>query len=239
MDASQWPEFRQFVARGGYDFFDFGCGAGRSIAWAQRKLGGRKGLGIDKSPAKLEAARAAGFDAVDLDILEMPRAKMVRFTLMRHFLEHLPHVDLAGKILWRACQVSREFVLVAQPYFDADGLLAQQGLKLYWSHWGAHPNRMTSLDFYRCLAHLKERGIIRHFAIHFRGPIHSSDDVCVHPLASPRDQHDYDPAKHPAKPSVSFKYPIFREIVVIVGIESRPDPEIARRIKAGAAFYEA
>jgi hypothetical protein len=184
----------------------------------------------------LAIARAAGFDAIDIDILALPASKIVRFTIMRHFLEHLHDPALAYRILRRACQVSREFVCVVQPYFDADGLLAQNGLKLYWSHWTGHPNHMTTLDFHRCLSKLRDRGLARHYSIHGRGQIVSSEDECVLPISSPPNQHTYNPRLHAKKTPLRFEFPVFKEIVAIIGIENPPDPRIVRAIKAASAF---
>ena len=56
----------------------------------------------------------------------------------------------------KACSISKDFVFIQQPYFDADSYLFKKGLKLFWSDWRGHPNRMTSLDFNLLLRDLKK-----------------------------------------------------------------------------------
>ncbi len=46
-----------------YDFVDFGCSYGESIAFCKDQLGEHRGLRLDFDPKKVDAARAAGCDA--------------------------------------------------------------------------------------------------------------------------------------------------------------------------------
>ncbi len=231
-------EFEAFVRGKGFDFLDFGCSTGGSIQWAKKFLGGTNGLGIDIDRVKVEAARAAGCDAILYDILDIPPTKLVDFTLLRHFLEHVPDALRAAKFVQRACQASREFVLIRQPYFDADGLLFQKGLKLYWSHWRGHPYTMTSLDLYCVLSNLQQSAEIQEFSIHHLGPIVSSDDPAIHPIESPIDQHGYDPAHHPPKRHVPLDFPLFRETVAIAWIDRRNGREVLGKLKAPTLVYD-
>ena len=232
-------EFEVFVRGKGFDFLDFGCSSGGSIKWAKKVLGGRRGLGIDIDRAKVETARAAGCDAILFDILDIPPTKLVDFTLLKHFLEHVPDTLRAAKFIRRACEVSREFVLIKQPYFDADGLLFQKGLKLYWSHWRGHPYTMTSLNLYCVLSDLRQSGEIQEFSIHNLGPIVSSDDPAIHPIDSPIDQHGYDAAQHPRKrKNVPLDFPLFRETVAIAWIDGGSGRDILGGLKGPTLVYD-
>ena len=91
-DPRHSKEFADFVRAGNYDFVDFGCSTGGSIQWAKRQLNGTKGLGIDIDPKKVAATREAGFDAIIYDINKIPPRKLVRFTVLSHFLEHIPNL---------------------------------------------------------------------------------------------------------------------------------------------------
>ncbi|QJB28886.1 hypothetical protein [Limnospira fusiformis] len=83
-------DFAKLIHEGHFDFLDFGCSKGESIGWSRKFLGGRRGLGIDINKKKVITARSAGYDAVIFDINNIPQKKLVRFTVMSHFLEHVP-----------------------------------------------------------------------------------------------------------------------------------------------------
>jgi SAM-dependent methyltransferase len=209
------PDHLSALLRGEFDFLDFGCSAGGSIEMAKRRFRATRGLGIDIAPKKIEAARALGYDAMLYDIAELPGKPCVRFCVMSHFLEHVASRNDVASYIRKACAVSREFVYIQQPYFDADGYLFQRGLKLFWSDWRGHPNCMTTLMFHNILAPLRAEGKIGDFSIHFRHPIKSSSDEAVHSIHSPRDQFEYDAKVHPPKPADDrFEFPVFRETVV-------------------------
>lgn len=208
----------------GFDFFDFGCSDGANIKFINSCDPATRGLGIDIDQKKIDKALEKGFNAINFDILELPQQKMVRFVTMSHFLEHLPSAITAGAMIRRGIDVSREFVLIRQPWFDSDGYLLAMDLKLYWSDWRGHPNRMTSLDFYLILRRALEDGAICGFAIFGRSPVTSSGDSCLIPLAAPIDQHHYEQEKHGHKEmAVSLGISTYREIVVIALVDEAAD----------------
>lgn len=205
-----------------FDFVDFGCSAGRSILFAQQRLGGRRGLGLDIDPRKVEAARSCGVDAMVADVTELAAAAMgsVRFVVMSHFLEHLPGMQLARKCVETACAIADEYVFIRQPYFDADGYLFESGLKLYWSDWTGHLNHMTSLQLYNALssAGLGLGRAVR--VIIFRQYIiRNSLDGAVHPLSSSPDSHEWSAVEHERKEFYEFSIPVYRELggIVLMG----------------------
>lgn len=208
-------DFKKFTRDNDFDFLDFGCSRGGSIAWSKKTLGGTHGLGIDIAAKKVAEAQEAGHAAVLFDIKDIPPEPLVRFTVMSHFLEHVPSPEDVKTFIRRACQVSTDFVFIKQPYFDADGYLLQNGLKLYWSDWRGHPNPMTTLTFYRLLTQLQAEGVVHRFSIHGKNPITSSDSHCIQSAGAPTDQHHFDAARHPAKPAgIEFTMPVFQETVV-------------------------
>lgn len=203
---------------GDYDYFDFGCSTGGSIAFVQTVFPSMRGLGIDTSPAKVEAARKAGHDAITLDLLTLPDRPLVRFVTMMHFLEHLPGRGDAQRMVAKAIRVSTHFVFIRQPWFDSDGALLERGLKLYWSDWRGHPNKMTSLDFHSILSPELEAGRIRGFSILGRRSIADSGHPALLPVSAPIDQHRYDPGSHGPKPEFPLPFRAFAEIVVRIDI---------------------
>ena len=223
-------EFSDYVRKGEFDFIDFGCSKGGSIKLGQTRFGGKKGLGIDIDDAKVRICREAGVEAICYDIAAIPDEKLFRFTILSHFLEHIPNpIDVAFYVR-KACTISREFVYIQQPFFDADAYLARHSLKLYWSDWHGHPNHMSSSDLRVVLRDLQKVGLNIRYSIYARKPITSSDDPCVHSILSPSDQHKFDPT-HPAKNTVTFTEPVYAELVCLITIGDVAHVELLRIFK--------
>lgn len=204
-----------------FDFVDFGCSMGGSIEKAARDFGATRGLGIDIDPDKVAATRKQGHDAIEGDLTNLKiGTKKVSFAILSHFLEHLSSLKAAERCLHSAVHLARDFVYVAQPYFDADGYLFSKSLKLYWSDWHGHPNKMTTLDFQCILRDFVHKGLIRDFAIFGYGPIRNIRNKAIHPLCSPMDQGPYDASLHAAKPGrlLPFLQPVFTETRVMIGM---------------------
>ncbi|MBA8906827.1 class I SAM-dependent methyltransferase [Aminobacter ciceronei] len=196
-----------------YDFIDFGCSKGGSIAYAAKAFGVPRGIGIDISPEKVEATRGAGFDAMLADARTLSAyPKAVSFVTMLDFLEHLPGLSDARTCILSASEVAKDFIFIRQPWFDSDGYLMSLGLKLYWSDWRGHPNAMTSLEFHNVLSRIPN---IEDFRIYGRDPILDSDHPAVHPIGSPTDQHEWKAGTHDPKPAVPFDRPVFKQIMCI------------------------
>jgi hypothetical protein len=209
--------FRNLIEAGGIDYIDFGCSKGGSLEFAKKQFSGHQGMGIDIDQSKIEKTRAAGYAAVNYNINDIPDEKLVRFVVMSHFLEHVPsHLEVKAFIR-KACTISKEFVYIQQPYFDADTYLFTKGFKLFWSDWSGHPNRMTSLELWLLLRDLKEEGLPITFSLHAHKKITESADPRIHPLTSSINQHDYNAEVHPPKdPSVLFEDNVFHEIVCLI-----------------------
>ena len=221
-----------------FDFIDFGCSNGGSIQYGMTKFPGSRGLGIDVNAAKVEATRVKGFDAVQMNALDLKaNPRSVRFCILAHFLEHLPALKDARDILTVACNTAREFVLVWHPWFGSDGWLFSQGLKFFWSDWHGHPLHLDAVQLHSILRDARRNGVIRDFAIFGRDAVKDSTAPSVHSVESPKDQHGFDPKVHPAKPYVPFPPGIFRELVAIVSIDADID-DIAKTVGAGKKLYD-
>lgn len=132
--------------------------------------------------------------------------------LLFHFLEHVPDQRAVQAYINKALKVSRRFVLIKQPYFDADGYLARKGLKLYWSDWTGHPNRMTSLDL---ALTLRNSGTNFIYSVHGHSKIKRGDEDLFQAINAPIDQHHHNPGIHPGR-KVPFLLPrIYRETIAV------------------------
>lgn len=222
----------------GYDYVDFGCSSGGSMIYARDHLGGGRGVGIDLDAKKVAATVSRGFDAVVGDLSAAPSFHgNVRFSMCSHFLEHVSDLDTARRCLDTALSISREYVYIQHPWFDADAALRELGLKLFWSDWRGHPNCITSGQLLGLLDDLSAHHTIESVTWGGRRRIETSDHEAVHPLASARDQFDYDAAKHPPKSEcVEFAFPVYREIVAIVAKVPVPIAERRRMARATDLF---
>ena len=207
-------EIARLIAQEKYDYLDFGCSDGGSLKFGRSYLGGTRGLGIDINPDKVRQAVESGCDAIVADVTHLSQLNnTVRFVTLFHFLEHLSGFSSARNCLTAAITAATDFVLVRQPWFDGDGYLFERGLKLYWSDWKGHPYAMTTLDFYKIITRNPK---VKAWGMYGRKPISHSRDPAVHPLTSPRGQHAYDPARHPAKPLLPLSTSMFYELIVLI-----------------------
>lgn len=223
------------------DFIDFGCSSGGSLDYATRIFDGKKGLGIDLQEKNVEKTKAAGYLALQGDLTKIrPLSKRVRFVIMSHFLEHVPSVTDAKRCIKSAINSSDEFVYIQQPYFDADPLFMQHGLKAYWSDWHGHPNRMTSLEFHNILHPFLKEGLIDRFAIYGRKPIKKSKDVALLSLIEPQDQSRWDKKIHRKKPNISeFNFKAYYDLIVIINLNGFDAIKTYKaKIKADDLIYD-
>ena len=222
--APKLPKLTADMDVSGYDFLDFGASAGGCIEFAKARLGGTNGLGVDIDPQKVARMRSLDYDCAEGDVtrVDLPDDS-VRFVTMSHILEHLPDREAVKRALAGAARVASDFLFIQGPYFDADGVLAGDGLKFYWSDWTYHTCRLTTDALCGTLDALG----LRDYVCMGRVPVAGSEDPVVHPVDSPPDQHDYDPDVHPPKPAVTFaapKYaePVYREMVCVVRLREFP-----------------
>jgi SAM-dependent methyltransferase len=228
------------IIAGGFDFIDFGCSKGGSLAFAKKRFGGVRGLGIDIAQSKVDSTRKTGLDAICYNIHDIPDEKLVRFVIMSHFLEHVPAPSDVKAFLRKACVISKEFVYIQQPYFDADGNLFKRGLKLFWSDWTGHPNRMTSLELWLLLRDLQREGLPISYSIHAYKPIVDSADPSIHSLGSPIDQHAYVVGQHPDKePAVTFENNVFSELICLITFPGTDHAEILKKVRYDCTMVDA
>ena len=200
------------------------------MAFAKKAFGGSCPLGIDINPEKVARTKAAGFEAVLADATRPAQfVGQVRFSILSHFLEHLPDYKTVARALRTAIQISDEFVFIRQPWFDSDGELFRRGLKFYWSDWHGHPMTLTSLQMYRVIRDHLSRGNIARATIYGNTPVMNTDDECVVPLSASMDTGKYDPEAHGPKVSPPIELAAFKELIVIL---AKRDPEITGTLLA-------
>jgi len=208
-----------------YDFVDFGCSVGRSMKFAQTVWSVEHGIGIDRSPYKVRKTQDQGFEAEVADLTSsLNFSGQTRFSILSHILEHIPDMYAVEDILNTASTISSEFVFVRQPWFDSDGPLAELGLKMFWSDWKGHPNRMTSLEMYLILKRQLDAEMISGFSIWGLGRVPSSVPGCIIPLDSGSDRKHYNPETDPPKEKVKFDFPCFQQLVAYIGVS--PDLDV-------------
>jgi len=209
--------------RNAYDYFDFGCSKGGNIEYIHQYWPDLVGVGIDIDENKIKQAQANSHNAIIYDILALPNKKLCRFVTMSHFLEHLDSVSHAQKIIKKGIDIAESFLVIRQPYFDADSYLFNKNLKFYWSHWHGHRNRMDSLDFYTILNKELLGNRIQSFEVYGNVKVTSSDASTVIPLDAPINQHHYNEEEHGDKDNnIAFTLPVFEEIVVKINIMEDP-----------------
>lgn len=218
-------EIRRDVAGRAYEFLDLGSSTGGSIAYCKRRFGAKRGLGVERSPAKVQRLREQGFEILDCDLfaLDLPPASF-RFVSMMDVLEHLPDLAAVERALAVARGLARDFLFIRHPIFDHTPYLATLGLKQFWTDWHGHTAPVpvaTFLEIFRGMG-------LAQIALNYRDPAHDSDHASLLPLDAPRDQHHYDPNLHGPKPRVAFPQPVYGQVDLFVALRDYAPAEWAR-----------
>jgi hypothetical protein len=221
--------FKKKAAAGAYDFLDFGASKGASIEFAKEHLFGKKGLGIDLDPDRVEAMNKAGYDCMvgDITDLKLP-SNCVEFVKMAHILEHLPDIKGVEDAVACARKSATNFLVITGPFFDEDKYLASKGFKLYWSDYPVHTCHLKVSQLMKILQKLK----LSDYELYLRYPLSDSSDEHIQPLNSPSGLHKYDPAIHPPKKHVVFDRAIWTDFVCYVQLkETKNWNEITKAYK--------
>ncbi len=196
-----------------FDFFDFGASEGKSIEFAKSMFHAKRGLGIDKNPAKVPFMREKGYGCIQADLtqLDLPE-NSTSFTIISHFLEHVPDLEAIKRVLRSAKHVSRDFIFIQGPFFDTDTYLSELGMNLFWSNWTGHQCHLTTWQLNAILLELN----LKKSMFMVRKRIDSSLDPAIHPLKSPKNQHSYDEKIHPPKLNLTFQLPVYEEMFCFI-----------------------
>ena len=214
---------------GRYAFVDAGCGDGGSTSHLVRRFGRTPGLGLDYHMEYVEAARAAGFDAMFCNLLmhdlELP-AGSVEYAAAMDVLEHLPTEADAVTVMERLARAARDFLFIRHPSFEDVDYLAGLGVRLNWTDWTDHPNMMKLDDYRRIFVEhgWTDYSILPHML--YRDSRHDS----VVPLAAPPDTVRYDPEAHGPKPIVEFDRPVWGKFDIFVRLDPGMDEAAWQRL---------
>ena len=209
------PKVIEALSTGRYAFIDAGCGDGASTSHLERRFRRLPGLGLDYHLEYVEAARAAGFDAMFCNLLmndlELP-ARCVEFAAAMDVLEHLPCERDAVTVVRRLATAARDFLVIRHPSFEDVEYLSSLGVRLNWTDWTDHTNMMKIDDFRRIFREFgwNDYAVVPHMLYTDTG--HDS----VVPLSAPPDTVRYDAATHGPKPAVSFDRPVWGKFDIFV-----------------------
>lgn len=210
-----------------YDVVDFGCSNGGSLDFSFKQFGCQTGLGIDIDPKKVEKARASGYNAVVGDLTQPKNfSGKTKIATLFHVLEHIPNVKLANQILSTATQIASDYVVVRQPWFDCDGLLARMGLKFFWSDWSGHTNHMTSLQMYLELKRQLDRKQISSFSVWGYKPVSDTQNPALVALDRPTNLRKCDLEQETVTGRRKQTIDCFEELVAFIGVSRDIDTTV-------------
>lgn len=146
------------------DFLDFGCGGGKSMAFA-RKLVGGEGLGIDISEQAVAECWEAGFPAQIGDLLSYTGRNVAAAVTAVDLLPEIGDRADFEHAVSRLILAARNYVLIQQNYFDADTALALRG-QYAPAHFGKRIRfKPTMADYITLLSRLAASHAVSGFAL--------------------------------------------------------------------------
>ena len=216
-----------------YGFVDFGSSKAGCLEFATKHFNNKinNGIGVELNPNKCKVINKKGYNVIRGDVtkLKLPR-KSVQFITMSHLLEHLYDLNQVNKTIKLACETAKKFVFIEGPSFDFDGHLKKLGYKFYWSDWHGHRTPVTVRHILRSLARY---GYPKYTLLSERPHIVHSRHRDLHPLASPRDQFEYDPKIHPPKVRKPLNLSgVFRSFVIFGWLDGIERPQLYRTKQA-------
>jgi hypothetical protein len=210
-----------------YDYLDLGCSRGASLQYGALRFDGRRGIGVDRNPAKVAAACRRGVDAVVGDATDLGLDKQVRFALLMDFLEHLPDLAAVQQALAGAAAAATDFLFIFHPSFEGEPWLRAQGLRLHWWEWDSHTTHIRIADYCRIFDRL---GLHR-YKIRYVKPITDAGHSAVLRDDEPANETGFDPGRHRSKPDLRFPEPLWRAQEIFVCLRDMPADEWARIVR--------
>ena len=204
-------------------YYDFGCKKGSSSELCSQ-LGGTDGTGLDINPVHIDDYVSLGRKAILCDITNSGLLSgSADFVCISHVLEHLNSRADVFRAIQEAIRISRSFVYIVGPCFEHDDFLESVGFKFNWSDWKCHPTPVRFNDVSNACVGSYGLSNVNKVSLECltfaRIPILDTSHKCIHPLSSPKNQHNYDPAIHPPKSPVVELKGVYKEMVAIVRID--------------------
>lgn len=205
------------------DFLDFGCGGGKSMAFARKLIGG-EGLGIDISEQAVAECWEAGHTAQHGDLLSYTERNVAAAVTAMDLLPEIGDGADFEQAVSRLILAARNYVLIQQHFFDADSALALKGLHAP-AHFGKRIRfKPTAADYITLLARLAPSHAIAGLALFGVG------EARLAPLTL--DAASADAAEPDAQPGA------YRNLRVIIGRKEVARFRSAlRRCRAGEMLF--
>ncbi len=110
------------------EFLDFGCGIGKSIAFASSVNPGH-GFGLDKSADAVSACRTKGYNAEIGDVLTYDQRNVAAATFAIDLMQELPGRNELTTACVNVVRAARNFAVIQHSNFDIDVTLSPLGLQ--------------------------------------------------------------------------------------------------------------
>lgn len=114
------------VAVAPLEVIDFGCGAGRSLAFAATLQPGRA-VGVDRAEAAVETCRARGYEAEVGDILDYSERNVATASFLIDVAPSLGAREDFEAGLVNVIRAARNFAIIQHQCFDEDAQLIRDG----------------------------------------------------------------------------------------------------------------
>ncbi|MCC7275262.1 MAG: methyltransferase domain-containing protein [Alphaproteobacteria bacterium] len=108
------------------EVIDFGCGSGRSLAFAATLQPGRC-MGVDRAEAAVETCRARGYEAEIADILDFSERNIATASFLIDVAPTLGGRDEFEAGLVNVIRAARNYAIIQHPCFDEDAQLIREG----------------------------------------------------------------------------------------------------------------
>lgn len=233
LDLIQSEEIFHLLKTGKFDFIDAGCGTGGSINYCKKVFDKLSGIGFDKDLKKIKVARNNKFEVFYHSITEInfPN-KCVTFSSMLDFLEHLPDLETAEKVLFNLGSASSDFLFIRHPSFEAIDYLKKLDLKITWTDWCGHKNMMRISDF----IYIFNKFGWHDYRIIPRKLIENSEHSAILPIDYPPNSNRFEKGKCFDKPSIIFDQPLFEQYDIFVKLDKDMIIEEWDRITSATSF---
>jgi hypothetical protein len=209
-----------------YDYLDLGASTGGAMQFAERRLGWKKGIGIDISEQKVKQALALGRNVVCADATRLNDFVVGKcdFAIASHFLEHLPNIEVATKCLESVGAVINKWMYVQQPSFDHYEYLKNIGYTFYWQNWSGHPNTITTDEWIEIILKIiRGKNLFTSVLFGYGKRINTWRDSALIDFNSPKNSSQADTLEVLGRPDVTFDIDIFREVRIFLFKSSPPD----------------
>ena len=146
--------------------------------------------------------------------LETPPG-VVSVVIASNFLNRLAGPDAVRQAIISALNSARDYVLIRQPFFDANPQLLALGFELQSSKRPGYPNCMNSDHVWRAVQQQVEGGLADLYVLG-RKRIVSSDHPSIVPISNTKKHKNQGDLNSISIQSIKFEFPVFSEMVAII-----------------------